>query len=454
MSNSNGEDRVSPHFFIMIAGVVSIISSLGAPLVPVIANQYHISSSLGQWSLTIALLFSTATTPILAKLSASGRYKTIIFTVLILTALGCFISSVAPNFSLFLVGRALQGCGLGLIPTLMFAAQNLLKHPQKTVSLLSVTTGIGVGIGYPVSGVLVIFLGLKATFFFGGVFTLLAAVIATRLINREKIKTKFDFYGAFYMTIILCSLILLLGSLTSEINIKLMLLYALILALSLFFWVKSEQNAIDPLIRIRIVLLPGAWIPNFIALLSGTLMYMLISASMIRIQQQTFPGFAKSALVAGLVLTPLSIATLISRYISFDTFGHYARLFAGNVCLGSSFIVFSIVYGGIIWDFIAMALCGYGIGLIYGVLPAVIKEKINACDTAEVYSLNQISRSIGYSIGSVISINIISAFFQNAYGEPGSYAYLTLGTVAIIISIMLCLTILYNYRVAVIPQQD
>lgn len=61
---------------------------------------------------------------------------------------------------------------------------------------------------------------------------------------------------------------------------------------------------------------------------------------------------------------------------------------------------------------------GYGIGLIFGALPHIIKDNLNTSDAAEAYSLNQISRSVGYSIGSVISINIISSFFLNHTGEP------------------------------------
>ena len=36
------DNKVKPYIFIVIAGIVSMISSLGAPLVPEISKYYHI----------------------------------------------------------------------------------------------------------------------------------------------------------------------------------------------------------------------------------------------------------------------------------------------------------------------------------------------------------------------------------------------------------------------------
>jgi hypothetical protein len=98
---------------------------------------------------------------------------------------------------------------------------------------------------------------------------------------------------------------------------------------------------------------------------------------------------------------------------------------------------FIFVDGGIVFCFFSMALCGYGIGLIYGSVPHIIKENLNTADVAEAYVLNQVSRSVGYSIGSVISINIISSFFLNSAGEASNYSYITLGMIGSIFVIIL-----------------
>ncbi|HLX52321.1 MAG TPA: MFS transporter [Aquella sp.] len=436
------EDKVNPHIFIIIAGVVSIISSLGAPLVPEIASYYYISPTLAQWSLTIALISGTVSTPILAKISRFGSYRNVILATLIAIMFGCFLSAFAPNFFIFLIGRAIQGVGLGLIPSLMIAAQNSLSDSRKTISLLSVTTGIGVGLGYPLSGVMVTYSGIEGTFLCGGIIVLFTAIISMKLINLKKDFTKkFDIYGSILITLMLSFLMLLLGSLKSHLELKNIAIYFISFLASLLLWIKSEAKSTDPIINIRVIILPEALIANLISLFSGIVLYMLITASMFRIQQSSPPGLSETPMMAGLTLTALSAATLTSRFINFNTVNSYLKSIIGSTFLFFSLMPFVFVGGGIIFCFISMALCGYGIGLIYGSIPQIIKENLNKDDGEETYGLNQVSRSVGYAIGSVISINIISSFFLNNTGEASRNSYVMLGITGLIFVIILCVLI-------------
>ena len=312
------KDRVKPYVFIIIAGIVSMISSLGAPLVPTISNYYHIPPRLGQWSLTIALISATVSIPILAKISRFGNYKNVIFITLMITAFGCLLSTFSPTFPVFLLGRALQGLGLGVVPSLMIAAHDSLSDSKKTLSSLAVTTAIGIGIAYPLSGIMATYVGIRATFFCGGVITLLAVIISRRLINLKKdIKEKFDIPGSILITTIISFLILLLSSLELHFDLKSAVLYFVGFSVSLFFWFRTSAKSINPIISLRVIMLPESLITNLMSLLSGVTIYMLITASMFRIQQSSPPGLSETPLMAGLVMTPMSIAALVSRYINF-----------------------------------------------------------------------------------------------------------------------------------------
>lgn len=438
-------NNLKPYIFIIIAGIVSMISSLGAPLVPGISKYYEIAPTLAQWSLTIALISSTVSIPILTKISRFGNYRNVIFITLIITALGCFLSAYAPVFFVFLIGRVLQGIGLGLVPSLMAAAHDSLSESKKTISLLSVTTAVGVGIGYPLSGMIATYIGIESTFFYGGIIALFAAAVSTKLINLEKnTREKFDFYGSILLASTLSFLILLLESLELQKNIG---VYLIGFSLSFFLWLKSEAKSINPIISIRVIRLPTSMITNLMAILSGAAMYMLITTSMFFIQQSSFPGLSETSLMAGFVLTPLSIATIFSRYINFYVINNYFRSIIGSIFIFLSFIPFLFsCNGGIVSLFVAMALCGYGIGLIYSSLPQIIKDNLNKNDSAEAYGLNQLSRTVGYSIGSVISVNIIYSFFLNTTGEASEYSYIMLGVVGLITSAVLFSLIIYSWR--------
>lgn len=447
IDNCSKKDKVSPFVFIIISGIVSVISSLGAPLIPEISNFYHISPQLGKWSLTIALISSAVSTPILAKLSDFGNYRNVILTVLIATTLGCMLSSFAANYYVFLIGRALQGIGLGVIPSLIIAANKMLPDSRETISALSVATAVGLGIGYPLSGVLVTFFGIKFTFLLGGIFSLFSAIMSLQLINiKENTKKEFDLYGSVLITIMLTLLILLFNSLESNSGIESSLVYLTGFCLLLFLWIKIEAKIDNPIISIRVMKLPESLIANSISILSGTVIYILITASMLRIQQTSFPGLSETPLMAGLVLTPFSVATIVSRYITLNHISSYTKCLIGSVFLFLSIIAFMIINGEIIFEFICMALCGYGIGLIFGALPHIIKENLNKSDAAEAFSLNQLSRSVGYSIGSVISVNIISSFFLNHAGEPSKDSYMLLAIAGLIITLLLFALIIFCYK--------
>lgn len=447
-TNPHKEDRVKPYVFIIIAGIASMVSSLGAPLVPGISKYYGIAPTLGQWSLTITLISATVSIPILAKISQFGNYKNVIFIALLATVLGCLLSAYAPTFTLFLMGRVLQGIGLGIVPSLMIAAQDSLVDSRETLSLLSIITSIGVGMGYPLSGMMATYVGIGPTFLCGGSIALLATAISTKLVNVEKkTKKKFDFHGSVLIIAMLSFLTLLLGALKVHFELKNIAIYFIGFCVSFFFWIRSETKSIDPIISIRVIKLPPSLIANLIALLSGGTMYMLITASMFCIQQSSFPGLSKTPLIAGFVLTPLSIATIVSRYINFSEGNNYVKSIIGSVFLSLSFVLFIFSCGsGIVFYFISMALCGYGVGLIYSAVPHIIKENLNKTDAAEAYGLNQLSRTVGFSIGSVISINIICSFFLNSTGEASEYSYMILGVVGAIISLILSALIIYSWN--------
>jgi len=57
--------------------VTSVISSLGAPLIPTIARDFHDSLSTAQWSLTIALLSGAIAAPVMGRLGDGPRRRAV-----------------------------------------------------------------------------------------------------------------------------------------------------------------------------------------------------------------------------------------------------------------------------------------------------------------------------------------------------------------------------------------
>ena len=64
----NRSDTLLVPGLIFVATVVALVSSLGAPLVPRIAQVQHVPVGDAQWSLTITLLVGAVATPLMGRL--------------------------------------------------------------------------------------------------------------------------------------------------------------------------------------------------------------------------------------------------------------------------------------------------------------------------------------------------------------------------------------------------
>ena len=109
------------------------------------------SLSTGEWILTITLLTGALATPVMGRLADGPRQRAVILVALAAVVAGCVLSAVSNGFTVLIIGRALQGVGLGLLPVAMAIARRNLpwEAARQTIATLSVTTAIGVGLGYP-----------------------------------------------------------------------------------------------------------------------------------------------------------------------------------------------------------------------------------------------------------------------------------------------------------------
>ena len=134
--------------------VVSLIGTLGTPLIPLIVRDQHVSFVAAQWMLTVTLLVGAVAGPTLGRLGDGPRRKGVLMGGLGSVLAGAAVAGVAGNFPQLLVGRALMGLGLGLMPLTFAIARDCLPRPMnlRVVAMLSVTVASGTGLGYPLTG--------------------------------------------------------------------------------------------------------------------------------------------------------------------------------------------------------------------------------------------------------------------------------------------------------------
>jgi predicted MFS family arabinose efflux permease len=433
--------------------VTSVVSSLGAPLIPTIASADHVSLADAQWSLTIALLVGALATPTMGRLGDGPRRRPVILGALAAVTVGGVLAALPLSFGWLLTGRALMGLGLGLTPLAMATARDALtgERSRSTIALLSITTVIGVGLGYPVTGLITTVFGFRSAFWFGAAVTAIALVASWRTIPANPGRRHpLDVVGGLLLGGGLAALVLGLSEEVSWGWTSPKLLTAALLAAALLAgWVVQELRTEHPLIDLSLLRNRTVLTADVTGLLGGLGMYLLISLVIRYVQTPASAGygFGASVVVAGLVLLPFSIASvtasrvapLIARRTSPDLV-----LPAGCAIFVAAALMFVFARGQLWEVFVVMAVAGLGVGCTFAALPGLIVRSVPPEETGSAMSFNQVLRYVGYAIGSALSATILAAHTPTGRALPlaGGYEVVAvLGsvvlTVAAVVSFLL-----------------
>ena len=118
-------------------------------------------------------------------------------------------------FAALLVGRAGQGVGLGLTALMMGVARDHLPHERstRTIALVSVASTAGIGVGYPLAGLLTDVDGIRASYAFGLIVTTAAWLVAILVIPAapKRRASRVDIPGALLLTVALVGLLTMIS---------------------------------------------------------------------------------------------------------------------------------------------------------------------------------------------------------------------------------------------------
>ncbi|WP_106497975.1 DHA2 family efflux MFS transporter permease subunit [Lentibacillus sp. Marseille-P4043] len=117
----SGEINKIPIMIVLISGAfVAILNqTLLATALPHIMSDLDLDANVAQWLQSIFMLVNGIMIPITAFLIGRFTTRGLFLTAMGVFALGTAICSIAPTFSLLMVGRILQAAGAGIIMPLM-----------------------------------------------------------------------------------------------------------------------------------------------------------------------------------------------------------------------------------------------------------------------------------------------------------------------------------------------
>lgn len=181
-------------YAIFATGILSFCGVAGETAMnitfPILMKEFEINTATVQWVTTIYLLVVACVVPLSAYLKRSFKMKSIFLVGNLLSVLGVLIDFLAPSFGFVVLGRLVQGMGVGFALPLMF---NIILEqvPKRKIGLMmgvgTLITAIAPAIGPTVGGLLTANFGWRSIFLVQ--FPILLASLVAGLRSIEQIST-------------------------------------------------------------------------------------------------------------------------------------------------------------------------------------------------------------------------------------------------------------------------
>jgi MFS family permease len=440
-----------------VAGITAaIMQTLVVPLIGDLPTILDTTASNASWVITATLLTAAVCTPVsgrLGDLFGKRRIMLICASALVVGSLVCALAStVAP----MIVGRGLQGAGMGLIPLGISAMRDLLPAERlgTSIALMSASMGVGGAIGLPLAAAVAENTSWHVLFWGSAALAAVVALLIFVLVPATPVTAvgRFDPVGAVGLgTGLVC---LLLGvskgadwGWTSATTISLLVAAVVVLVA----WGAFELRSADPLVDLRVTARPVVLLTNAASLVVGFSMYAqaLIIPQLLQLPEQTGYGLGQDMLEMGLWMMPggfmMMLISPLGAKLSHAR-GPKVTLALGAlvVCLG---YVASVVLMGSTWGLlVAVCVISGGVGMAYGAMPALIMGSVAVSETGSANSVNTLMRSVGTSIAAAV-VGVVLAQMTTDLGgfslpsENGFRTGLLIGAGVALLAALIAMTI-------------
>ncbi|MFC9972864.1 MFS transporter [Spirillospora sp. NPDC127200] len=396
-----------------VAGIVAaLMQTLVVPLIGELPRLLDTSASNASWVVTATLLAAAVATPVSGRLGdLYGKRRMLLVCTVPLIA-GSVLCAVASSLPPMIVGRGLQGVGMGLVPLGISALRDLVPAERlgSSIALMSASMGIGGALGLPLSAAVAEHLSWRVLFWGAAALSVLISVLIWRLVPPTPVQSKggFDAVGALGLGTGLVCLLLGVskgadwgwGSATT-----LGLLAAAAVVLLVWGWWELRHS--DPLVDLRVTARRQVLLTNLASVVVGFAMYAqsLIVPQLLQLPEATGYGLGQSMMAAGLWMLPGGLMMMAISPVG-------AKLSAARgprVTLGVGALIIAAGYGssvvllGSTWGLMLITfICGTGVAFAYGAMPALIMSAVPPSETAAANSFNTLMRSVGTSVAAAV----------------------------------------------------
>ncbi|MFJ8787922.1 MFS transporter [Streptomyces sp. NPDC102462] len=397
-----------------LAGTVAaIMQTLVTPLIAEMPQILHTSPSNAAWVITVTLLVAGVCVPVSGRLGdLIGKRRMLLICAVPLVA-GSVVCALASSIVPMIVGRGLQGMGMGMVPLGIALLRDVVptERLSGSIALVSASMGIGGAIGLPLAAAVAQYANWRVLFWGSAGLALLIGALIFFIVPDVPAGAKgqrFDVPGAVGLAIGLVSLLLAIskggdwgwGSGTT------LGLFALAVA-ALAVWGFYELRTREPLVDLRTTARPRVLLTNVSSILIGVGMYafMLIAPQLLQFPEATGYGLGQSMLAAGLWMAPGGVMMMIVSPLGgklINARGPKFALVCGAVVIAAGYGI-ALPLMGTAWGLMVVGIViNSGVALAYGAMPALIMSAVPLSETAAANGFNALMRSLGTTIGSAV----------------------------------------------------
>ena len=426
------------------AGIASSLTqTMVAPLIPQLPEIFSTSPDNTAWIITATLLAAAVVMPISGRLGDMFGKRRMILILAIPLILGGIICALAPNVTVMIIGRALQGFGSGMIPLGIAMLRDLVDkaHLPAAIATVSATLGVGGAIGLPLSAALIEFSSWRVLFFFGSAITVVVAALILKFIPAIPTigaKTRFDWLGAIGLAIGLIALMLGVSKGSTWGWASPLVLSLLIGAVIVFLlWGVWELRTSAPLVDLRTAAIPRVLLTNIASIFVGFGMYSssLVMPQILQMPTEAGYGLGQGVLAAGLWMAPAGLMMLFLSPVGgrlTSAKGPKFTLVLGIFIMSAGYAVGQIGMGSLWGLLITSLVINSGVALAYGAMPAIIMGAVPRSETGAANGFNTLMRSLGTTSGAAVIGLVLAQMTTDFHGtvlpsEAGFHMTLWLG---------------------------
>ncbi|MFF7531820.1 MFS transporter [Streptomyces bobili] len=410
-----------------LAGVTAaIMQTLVTPLIAELPQILDTSSSNAAWVITVTLLAAAVCVPVVGRLGDLLGKRRMLLACAMPLIVGSVVCALASDVVTMIVGRGLQGMGMGMLPLGIALLRDVLPAEKlsSSIALVSASMGIGGGLGLPIAAAIAQYANWRVLFWGSAGMAVAVTLLIWFLIPDVPAGAKgqrFDLPGALGLAVGLVSLLLAVskgadwgwGSATT----LGLFATAVVVFVAWGFW---ETRTTDPLTDLRTTARPRVLLTNLASVFVGFAMYasMLVMPQLLQFPEATGYGLGQSMLATGLWMAPGGIMMMFVSPLGgklTNARGPKFTLVCGALVIAAGYGL-SMALMGSAWGLMIVGIViNSGVGLAYGAMPALVMSSVPVSETAAANGFNTLMRSLGTSIGAAV-IGVILAQMTTTLG--------------------------------------